>query len=222
MARDCLQLYCCLLRLHAGPKAIRKGCHSISASMFTCPDGSSVADRYLVGDLWLLEQGSVGRRGARRSSLVSPRRRRRRGEDALGRSALRGADGRPRCFIVHLGGENDDDVAPAADDGLALVLDRAVERDSCPSGRPHDERRCGGLLRVETRAAARVISGRVERDEECSFPVAVRVAPEAAAAGGTIGDDEDFLFFAVDEAPRAPLHEVEARVDGFVDRGGAP
>ena len=30
----------------------------------------------------------------------------------------------------------------AADDGLALVLDRAVERDSCPSGRPHDERRC--------------------------------------------------------------------------------
>ena len=36
-----------------------------------------------------------------------------------------------------------------------------------------------------------------------------------------LGDDEDFLFFAVDEAARAPLHEVEAGVDCLVDRGGA-
>ena len=48
------------------------------------------------------------------------------------------------------------------------------------------------------------------------------MAPEAAAAGGTIGDDEDFLFFAVDEAPRAPLHEVEAGIDGLMYCGGAP
>ena len=59
-------------------------------------------------------------------------------------------------------------------------------------------------------------------NEECSFPVAVRVAPEAAAAGGAIGDDEDFFFFAVDEAPRAPLHEVEASIDGLMYCGGAP
>ena len=154
----------------------------------------------------LLEQGSVGRRGARRSSLVSPRRRRRRGEDALGGSALGRANARPAVFLVHLGGEDYHDVAPATDDGLALVFDRAVERDSGPSVWPYDERRRGGLLRVEARAAARVISGRVERDEECSFPVAVRVAPEAAAAGGTIGDDEDFLFFAVDEATCVEIH----------------
>ena len=97
-------------------------------------------------------------------------------------------------------------MAPAPDDGFALVFNRTVERDSGPSGRPHDEGRRGGLLRVEARAAARVISGRVERDEECSFPVTVRVAPEAAAAGGTIGDDEDFLFFAVDEATCVEIH----------------
>ena len=170
----------------------------------------------------LLEQGSVGRRGARRSSLVSPRRRRRRGENALGGSALGGPYAWSAVVLVHLGGEHDDDVAPAADYSLALMLNSSVERDGGPSGRPHDKRRCGGLLRVEAGATPRVISGRVERDEECSFPVAVRVAPEAAAAGGTIGDDEDFLFFAVDEAPRAPFHQVKAGIDGFVYRGGAP
>ena len=148
----------------------------------------------------LLEQGSVGRRGARRSSLVSPRRGRRRGEDALGGSALGGADGRPRCFIVHIGGEHDDDVAPASDYSFALMLNRSVERDGSSSGRPHDEGRRGGLLRVEAGAAPRVISGRVERDEQCALAVAVGVAAQAAAAGGAIGDDEDFFFFAIDEA----------------------
>ena len=125
---------------------------------------ASLADRYLVGDLWLLEQGSVGRRGARRSSLVSPRRGRRRGEDALGGSALGGAYPWSALVFVYLCGEHDDDVAPAADDRLALVLDRAVERDGGPSVWPYDERRRGGLLRVESRAAAGVIAGRVERD----------------------------------------------------------
>jgi hypothetical protein len=198
--------------------------------MFTCPHGwrradgwsASLADRYLVGDLWLLEQGSVGRRGARRSSLVSPRRRRRRGEDALGGSALRGADAWSALVLVHLRSEDDDDVAPAAHHRLALVFDRAVERDSGPSVWPYNERRRGCLLRVEARAAAGIIARRVERDEERALAVAVGVAPEAAAAGGTIGDDEDFLFFAVDEAPRAALHEVEAGIDCLVDRGGAP
>ena len=172
--------------------------------------------------MWLLEQGSVGRSGAWCSSLVSPRRRRRRGEDALGGSALGGTDPRPTLIFVYLGGEHDDNVAPAADYSLALMLNSSVERDGSSSSRAHDERRRGGLLRIEAGAAARVVAGRVERNEECSFPVAVRVAPEAAAAGGTICDDEDFLFFAVDEAPRAPLHEVEAGIDGLVDRGGAP
>ena len=172
--------------------------------------------------MWLLEQGSVGRRGPWRSSLVSPRRGRRRGEDALGRSALGGTYPRPTLVFVHLCGEDDDDVAPATDDGLALVLDRAIERDGGAPARAHDEGRRGCLLRVEAGAAARVISGRVERNKERALAVAVRVAPEAAAAGGTIGDDEDFLFFAVDEAPRAPLHEVEAGIDCLVDRGGAP
>ena len=88
--------------------------------------------------MWLLEQGSVGRRGARRSSLVSPRRGRRRGEDALGGSALGGPYAWSAVVLVHLGGEHDDDVAPAPDYSLALVLDRAVERDGGPSGRAHD------------------------------------------------------------------------------------
>ena len=140
--------------------------------------GAFLADRYLVGDLWLLEQGSVGRRGARRSSLVSPRRRRRRGEDALGGSALRGTYPRPTLVLVHLGGEHDDDVAPATDYSLALVFNSSVERDSGPSVWPYDERRRGCLLRVEARAAAGVIARRVERDEERALAVAVGVAPE--------------------------------------------
>ena len=97
-------------------------------------------------------------------------------------------------------------MAPASDYSLALMLNSSIERDGGPSVWPYDERRCGGLLRVEAGAAARVVAGRVECDEECSFPVAVRVAPEAAAAGGTIGDDEDFLFFAVDEATWVEIH----------------
>ena len=128
--------------------------------------------------MWLLEQGSVGRRGPWRSSLVSPRRGRRRGEDALGRSALGGTYAWSVRVLVHLSREHDDDVAPAPDDGLALVFNSSVERDSGPSVWPYDERRRGCLLRVEARAAARVVAGRVERDEERALAVAVGVAPE--------------------------------------------
>ena len=128
--------------------------------------------------MWLLEQGSVGRRGTRRSSLVSPRRGRRRGEDALGGSALGGTYAWSEVVLVHLGGEHDDDVAPATDYSLALVFNSSVERDSGPSVWPYDERRRGCLLRVEARAAAGVIARRVERDEERALAVAVGVAPE--------------------------------------------
>ena len=128
--------------------------------------------------MWLLEQGSVGRRGPWRSSLVSPRRGRRRGEDALGRSALGGTYPRPTLVFVRLCGEDDDDVAPATDYSLALVFNSSVERDSGPSVWPYDERRRGCLLRVEARAAAGVIARRVERDEERALAVAVGVAPE--------------------------------------------
>ena len=95
---------------------------------------------------------------------------------------MRGADAWSEVVLVHLGSEDDDNVAPAPDYSFALMLDRAIERDGGAPVRPHDKGRGGGLLRVEAGAAARIVAGRVERDEECSFPVAVRVASEAAAA----------------------------------------